>query len=163
MVKKWQNHFELQYQKGKYHTDTTDKINGKTYKMEENIAGITQITLRFNDYNGEFLYKNAQGNKCLKFGIGKNEFSVFPEEGYSLEMGGVYKEGNYYKCAASAAWIEDKKLAVNVQIIDEYFGKLQILMSFNDEGEISVLMKKFAEGFLGKYKGYLTGKMMSEN
>ncbi len=27
-------------------------------------------------------YKNKQGDKCLDFGLGYNEFSLFPEEGY---------------------------------------------------------------------------------
>ncbi len=149
---------KLQVQKGMYHTDAQDRINGKTFVLKDNPMGITEFCLKFNDDCGELIYKNAQGDKRLKFGIGKNEFSLFPEEGYSREVGGIKQEGNYYKCAASAAWIEEKKLAVKVQIIDEYFGKLQILISFKNEGEISILMSKFAEAFLETYSGYAEGK-----
>ncbi len=153
---------KLQYRKGMYHTDTADIINGKTYKMNSNRMGITEITVKLNGDSGEFIYKNAQGDKCLKFGIGRNEFSLFPEEGYSREVGGVEQEGNYYKCAASAAWIEDKKLAIKVQVIDEYLGKLNILMSFKDKDEISVNMSKIAEGFMVNYQGYAEGKLIKE-
>ena len=151
---------KLQYQKGRYHTQTAEIVNGKVFKLEANPMGISEFKLRFYDDCGEFLYKNAQGDKCLKFGIGKNEFGDFPEEGYSGEIGGIRQDGNYYRCAASAAWIEEKKLALKVQIIDEYFGRLYILLSFDGKNEVSILMSNFAEDFLKTYSGYADGEMV---
>lgn len=48
-------------------------------------------------------YVNAQGEKELSFALCDNEFSEFPEDGYSDEIGSQKGTGRY-KCATSAAW-----------------------------------------------------------
>ncbi|MBO5667416.1 MAG: hypothetical protein J6S45_08210, partial [Firmicutes bacterium] len=65
---------------------------------------------------------------------------------------------HYYKCAASAAWTEEKKLFIKVQIIDDYFGNLSIVMGFREDGKLGVYMCKCAEDFLEEYTGYASGK-----
>jgi len=149
---------KLQYQKGMYHTSAADRINGKTYRLNDNPMGITEFTLELEDTCGKFIYKNDQGEKCLEFGVGENVFSNFPEEGYSGEVGGVRQDNNYYKCAASAAWIEENKLGIKVQIVDEYFGRLFIQLAFSTDNEVSVMMSNCAEDFFKTYSGYAEGK-----
>lgn len=145
--------------KGETHTPCEAMINGVTYTMNENPMGISKIRFTFEGDKGCFAYTNAQGDKEIQFGMGYNEFSLFPQEGYSSEVGSEYAPGNYYKCAASAAWVEENKLRIMVQIIDRYFGNLSITLGFQ-ENKVGVYMQKHAEDFLDEYKGYAHGEII---
>ena len=105
-------------------------------------------------------YQNKQGEKTLVFGMGYNEFSKFPEEGYSDMVATEFAKGNYYDCACSAGWAETKKLRIKVQIIDKYFGRLNVTISFKDENTVGVYMQKTAEDFLNEYTGFASGKSL---
>lgn len=115
------------------------------------------ITLTFEDETGKLKYTNTQGDKEISFGMCKNEYGLFPQEGYSDNIGGEFVPNNYYKCAASAAWVEPQKLFIKIQIIDKYFGNLNISIGFIEDN-ITVRMEKFAENFLKEYQGFSTGK-----
>ena len=54
----------------------------------------------------------------------------------------------------------NNKLRIRVQIIDIYFGNLNIEISFKDD-EIGVCMIKNAEAFLDEYEGYAIGKVIN--
>lgn len=149
----------LKTARGRPHTDFEAQVSGQRYKCDNNPMGITEFSLVFDSKDeGVFQYKNAQGEKELRFGIGKNILGKFPQFGYSNEQGGlVSKDGFLYDCASSAAWQEEKKLLLRVQIIDRYLGNLTVIFSFKDD-MATVLMKKNAENFLKEYDGMLTGK-----
>ena len=143
--------------KGATESDLAEKINGCEFTADaENPMGIKRFSLDFNGDEGVFRYENAQGEKELRFGLGKNAFGKFPEEGYSDLVATLPAPGNYYDCAASADWCEPKKLRIRVQIIDKYFGNLAIVLGFRDEKHVTVRMVKTAEAFLGEYEGILT-------
>ena len=148
---------KLAVAQGDYVSDTQKDVDGVTYTLNDNPMGITKVQLSFNGNRGVLKYTNAQGDKELPFGLGYNEFSDFPEEGYSDEIGSVSKPGHKYHCAASAAWTERSKLYIKVQIIDKYFGTLNITMGFRD-GLLGLYMVKTAEDFLGTYDGIASGK-----
>lgn len=133
------------------------KINGKTYILNENPMGIKKLSFNFTDTVCEMNYTNAQGEKTLKFRTGENEFGYFPEEGYSKDVGSQFAKGHYYMCAASGGWIEEKKLFIAVQVIDEYFGRLNMSFGFRDENTVGIYMNKAAEDFFNTYAGYATG------
>lgn len=151
------NSLVLASEDGDMHSDIEKDIDGRWYTLEENPMGIKKLRLCFGDDVGRFEYTNAQGDKVLQFGLCKNEFGLFPEEGYSREVGSVYCPGNYYKCAASAAWKSREHLKLNVQIIDDYFGRLWIDLVF-DGDTVKVKMEKTAEDFLDTYIGEAVGK-----
>ena len=134
------------------------KINGKTFILNENPMGIKRMCFRFTDTVCSLDYTNAQGEKTLRFRIGENEFGIFPEEGYSDEIGSQFAKDHYLKCAASGAWIEDQKLFIRVQAIDNYFGILNMNFGFKDENTVGIYMNKTAEDFFDEYKGFATGK-----
>ena len=100
-----------------------------------------------------FEYENAQGQKHMTAGFGHNEFSTFPEEGYSDLIGTEGVPGHKYDAAFSADWPTSKTLRIRVQIIDKYFGNLSILAAFRDENTVTVKMAKAAEAFLSEYEG----------
>ncbi|MBP3917604.1 MAG: serine hydrolase [Clostridia bacterium] len=131
------------------------EINGVRFCLYENPMGIRSMLLTFGD-NSMLTYENAQGEKCIPFGMCENRFGVFPEEGYAREVGSVPCPGNFYQCASSAAWQDDHTLLLDVQIIDAYFGRLWITLSFEGD-RIHVEMRKVAEDFLWTYEGNAAG------
>jgi len=131
------------------------EIAGKTFVAGENPMGITEFRLEFAENYGEFHYVNAQGAKCIRFGRCRNEEQYFPQTGYSKKIGGVREEGHRYRCLASGAWKEEKKLAILVTAADEYIGLLDIKVSFAD-GHAVVEMQSSAEDFFLEYAGCLT-------
>ena len=55
------------------------------------------------------------------------------------------------------AWTEAQKLFIKVQVIDTYFGRLNIMLGFRDENVVGIRMSKVAEDFMDEYRGYMTG------
>lgn len=135
-------------------------LEGKTYLCEENPTGITKFSFRFlTEDTGELHYTNAQGDKVLPFGIGKNVFCKFPQFGYSDGHAGLPgPEGFLYDSAVSAAWREEQKLLIKVQIIDRYFGNMLAIFSFREDYAV-VRMTKTAEDFLDEYEGTFNAKL----
>ncbi len=137
-----------------------EKINGVKYKLENNPMEIEWIKFDFDGKKGIFSYKNKQGEKSLAFGMGYNEFSLFPEEDYADLIVETKAPGNKYKCAVSADWAEEKKLRLKVQIIDKYFGNSLFVFSFKDS-RVMVSMRSHAEAFLMEYRGIARGEVCS--
>ena len=131
-------------------------VSGNTYLMNENPMGITRMRVDFDGDRGTLSYTNVQGDKTLPFGLKENVFGDFPQEGYSDEIGDTFEPGHYYHCAASAGWTEPHKLHMKVQIIDKYFGQLDIILSFAGDS-LGVYMCKTAEDFLDEYVGLAGG------
>lgn len=140
---------------GEKHTALEKEISGKTFRMEENPMGITALSLTFEEDGGILRYTNAQGEKELPFGLCENIFGDFPQAGYSDRVGSQ-PGGRLYRCAASGAWMGEKNLFIKVQIIDTYFGNLNINIGFEGNG-IGILMGKNAEYFLQEYNGFAGG------
>lgn len=130
------------------------EIDGRKFVTDGvNPMGITEFTLRFGEKAGIFEYVNAQGRKSLHFGRKENIFQKFPQTGYAKDTGSVGCAGHQYDCAVSAAWKEERKLLIFVQIIDQYMGLLDITIGFHDNYAV-IDMKKDAEDFLTEYNGY---------
>lgn len=146
----------LKHLPGNTDSPFADTIDGVTYLCDENPTGIREFTFRFGpDHTGEFHYTNAQGKKVLPFGLGKNVFGKFPQLGYSTEHACVpTTDGSMYDCAVSAAWREDQKLLLKVQIIDEYLGNFIAIFCFRED-RCTVRMVKHAEAFLNEYHGII--------
>ena len=150
----------LAVDKGAANTPMAEKVDGVTYTLNENPMGITRFTLTFApDGTGCFAYTNAQGEKQLPFGLGKNVFGTFPQTGYSEEVGSVSCPGHRYGCAVSGAWLSAYQFHLRVQIIDDYFGTLEVLLGFTADGRsVTLRMNKTAEDFLEEYNGTAVGR-----
>lgn len=133
-------------------------VDGKTYVCEKNKMGIKWFRFNFEGNKATFNYENEQGIKSLPFGLGYNEFSKFPQTGYSDMIGTVSEPGHMYDCATSADFPEPMKLRIRVQIIDKYFGNLAMIFGFKDSETVSVRMVKTAEAFLDEYQGLMNAK-----
>jgi len=134
------------------------KIAGKTFVPCANPMGIREFRLEFSDDHGLFHYVNDQGEKSIRFGRCSNVAQLFPQTGYSKDIGGMPAEGHRYRCLASGAWKEETKLSILVTIADDYIGLLQITVSFHG-GHVVVEMQKSAEDFLNEYEGCMTAPM----
>ena len=145
---------ELAVMSGEKDSPFAKLLNGRVYRCQENPTGITQFSFTFDEEgNGLWRYTNAQGQKELPFGFGRNVFGKFPQYGYSdLYCRVPTTNGFLYDCAASAAWGEEQKLLLRVQIIDRYFGNMFAIFSFRDD-VATVTMSKTAEYFLMEYVG----------
>ena len=142
--------------KGEKTSPLADKINGVTYKMAENKMGIKTVSFRFEKVGGVFCYENEDGYKEIPFGMCENVFGKFPQRGYADQIGTVPSD-KLYACAASGAWARDDQLIIKVQIIDDYFGNLNITAGFREDGKLGIFMKKTAEDFLQQYDGFAGG------
>lgn len=149
----------LKHIEGPVDSDFAEKINGVTYLCEENPTGITQFRFDFMDnHSAQLHYRNAQGDKVIPFGLGKNAFCKFPQYGYSDLHGGCETDNGFlYDCAASASWREEQKLVLKVQINDKYLGSMYAVFSFRDDFAY-VNMKGIAENFLKEYNGQFNAK-----
>ncbi|MBQ8683211.1 MAG: beta-lactamase family protein [Clostridia bacterium] len=145
---------------GESYSPLAAAIDGVTYHMAENPMGITSMHFTFTEDGGVWHYINAQGEKTLPFGLCQNVFGEFPQDGYADEIGTVSGQRRY-ACAASAAWTEPHKLALQVQIIDTYFGNLHAVFTFG-KADCCVVMQKAAEDFLDEYAGEAVGYVVTE-
>ncbi len=154
------NSLNLRALKGDLNPQLVSAINGKKFKpMGETPQGITEFTLRFNGDEGEFNYVNAQGEKTIKFGVGKNVFGKFPQKGYSNEVGGIPSTDGYlYDCATSCSGDSENQFRIFVQIIDKYFGNISMMFGYKN-GYMTVNMEKVAEYFLTEYHGRFVAKI----
>jgi hypothetical protein len=64
-----------------------------------------------------------------------------------------------YDDAVSFAWLEDKKLMIFVQIIDNYFGLMSATFAFRD-GHAAAQFEKIGEDFLNEYQGVLSAELV---
>ena len=159
-LKKIENSLELDFLKGNIASDFAEEINGKEFICNDNPTGIKNFSLHFSKDEGEFRYTNAQGEKTIKFGFDKNVFGKFPQFGYSNEVAcRPTTDGFLYDCAASAAWREEKKLLLKIQIIDKYFANLLVIFSFKGD-YATVTMNKVAHGFMEEYQGEWVAKLL---
>ena len=120
--------------------------------------GITRMRLSFKEDEGTWEYTNGQGDNVLRFGIGRVLSGKFPQRNYFGEQIGSVP-GIEYDCLASAAWIDEQTLNMEVYITDIYLGGLRVSFAFKGE-EIGVFMTKQAEWFLDEFNGFAGGRRL---
>ena len=142
-------------QRGKIHSKWEEFVNGKKYILNENPMGIKYFKLCLNNDGGVFEFENSGGIRYLKFGLCKNVTDKFPDDERISNIASKYEKGQY-NCATSAAWTFENKFVIKSQIIDTFFGSLNIQLAFKDN-RVTVLMKKSGQYMLEKLDGYAIG------
>lgn len=140
--------------KGENDSPWRSRIDGVTYKCLDNPLGWKDFRFEFDgEFGGKVVYTKERGVMELPFYVNKNRFGKFPEDNYSTEYGGISNEEGYkYDDAVSFAWLQDNKIMLFAQIIDEYFGNTAMVFSFKDDKAV-VTATKNAEDFLWDYEG----------
>jgi len=149
---------QLRCQYGIGRSAKLDSINGVRYHAAiENNMGITDFCLRFFEDKGKLEFVRNQESTQVLFGFGCNvpcEFS-FGQRAHADHMG-IWSDGKYH-CVASAGFVREDTLAIKLQVIDTYFGKLQITIAF-DGDEANLYIKKHGQYVFDGIEGYVFAK-----
>lgn len=151
------NKAELLYLDGKKISSFAEKVNGVKYVMNDNELNISYFVL---DLTNKFLEFKKDGKILkLEFGIGENRFTDFSlgDRAVADKMG--FRTEGKYACASSGAWVEDNQFNIMCQVIDTYFGGLNISISFKDE-RATLLMRNSGQYVFNDADGYAIGKQI---
>lgn len=158
-LRKYESNMELVCLEGDAASPCAKDVYGKTYTLSENPMNIKWLRITAEGDEGVLEYENAQGIKKLPFGICKNVYTLFPEEGYPDMKMGVFEKGNYFPCASSAVWQDDHTFAIRVQMTGKHLGALYIRIGFT-ENRLGARFMKNTNCFLHEYHGYASGTIM---
>ena len=158
----YENNAKLIWQYGEKTSKIKDLVNGVTfYSIKENNLGFEKFSFEFLEDKGIFHFVRNDKENQIEFGLGYNEFNKFSfGERAKQDMMGVYETGKY-NCACSGAWVEDNTFVIKVQVIDTYFGKLQLTVNFNGENANLYAFKRGQYVFDG-IDGYVMAKSIKE-
>ncbi|MGN7383620.1 serine hydrolase domain-containing protein [Paenibacillus sp. SAFN-117] len=131
---------------GSSHSSKAAEINGNGYRLADNPMGISQIHFEFNGDEGALYFENSRGTHRLGFGLGKTVSQKFPLYGYDS--------------LSAAAWVDSNSLLIYSYIIDDYFGTVRTKVYFGAD-TVTIVMRKYAEGFLDEYSGIASGERVS--
>ena len=138
-----------------------EKINGAVYDITaKNHMGWQQVRFEFREKEGTVYYKTDRGDKAISFGFGFRKEGFFPENHYWGRRINEPKNAPY-ACEASAAWVQEDKLAIRIYITDEHLAGMQMEFAFKGD-QIALRMNKVAEFFLSEYEGFAGGKRREE-
>lgn len=131
---------------GEQTSSFVNKINGHSYKFDDNPMNLKTIQIELKEDSGILYYENESGIQELTFGLGKQIESKFGH--YNMD------------CVTSAAWVLEKTLFIKSHIIDESIGSIQIQVHFIDDTDVVVYMKKVEETFFQEFSGFANGKII---
>jgi len=90
------------------------------------------MRLSFEGDQDTWEYTNGQGENVLRFGIGRLVSGRFPQRNrFGEQIGSI--PGIEYDCMASAAWIDEQTLNMEVYVTDIYLGRLRTSFAFKTE------------------------------
>ena len=133
-----------------------EKISGVTYELDENPMGIRSFEIRLDGEAGKVCYHTDRGDKVFPFKLGAYEDTLFPETHYYGKRIAFPADRNY-RCLNAAVWKAEDVLLVRTFIIDDYFGNMSAVFTF-DGDTVKLEMTKAAEWFLDEYCGEAQGK-----
>ena len=134
------------------------QINGAKYVISANPVGITSLTLEMSETEGALIIEGGDGAGRIEFGIGYNKLGKFPGKRRMSRTASVYEDGAY-DCAASAEWIEPRKLKITARVIDTFLGKVVFNLGFEDD-YLSLTSVRHAQRILDGYSFFAVGMKM---
>ena len=133
-------------------------IDTVKYTAQKNSLGIDSFSLSFSENGGCFELWIKQKLHKINFDYGKNNLCSFSFGTRPvLDMMGKNEEGQF-KCASSGAWVDENTFAIMLQVIDTYFGCLNIHISFKDT-RATLLLKKSGQYVFDGIEGFVIGKV----
>ena len=147
---------ELISQYGEPTLDIAARVNGVRYIARENSLNITQFELQLERDGGTLLLEMDQKLHTLPFGLCCNEFAPFSfgQRCVADYMG--KNEPGMYDCAISASWVDRTTFAIQAQVIDTYFGCLNVHISFKDS-RATLQMQGSGQYVFDGIRGYAIG------
>jgi len=133
-------------------------VNGLTYIAEENNIGISDFCLELQKEDGTICFEKEGKKYKVDFGNGKNKSIMFSfGKRAKADSMGIDETGEYF-CQSSGAWIDKNTFCVKIQVIDTYFGCLNILISFKDK-RATFCIKKTGQYVFDGYEGYAIARI----
>jgi len=111
------------------------KVCGRIFNMHPNQMGWKNV--RFDFENGRLAYSDRLGEKEILFGFGyKKPFKYIGTKSNIRSDA----SSNEYEAQASAAWINERTLAIYVYITDDVVNYLHLNAAF-DDNRVTMLIK----------------------
>ena len=131
-----------------------EKVNGVRYCVRPNNLGIEGFKLNFAGNGGVLVLEKGGKAYSLAFGLEENKITRFSLGDRPVaDMMGRNEPGEY-NCAVSAAWVDNNTFSVMAQVIDTYFGCLNVHIGFKDS-RATLLFKKSGQYVFDGIEGYL--------
>jgi len=140
---------------GEKYSPAAEKINGKKFVLAENRMGMKSVTFTFDEDGGRLVYDTDRGEKVFDFGMGRYEDTFFPETHYSGRRINT-PLGHEYRCLNAAVWQDENRLLVRSYVIDDYFGNMAAVFTFEGDS-VKFDITKTAEWFMDEYVGHAEG------
>jgi len=126
-------------------------VSQQSYALYPNKAGWLNLRFTFDGNKGKLVYTNRRGEKEISFGLGYNEQFVFTD--YIRQFG---SESTDIETQGSAAWIDERTLAVYLYFTDEDVAFMRLNAVF-DKDRITLLIKPTEHPVAEDYSGYMYG------
>jgi len=144
---------------GDKYSPNMEKINGKTFKLEENRMGMDSFEISFTGEGGVLTYHTSRGDKKFPFGLARYEDTTFPETHYSGKR--INEPANReYRCLNAGVWQDEETFMLKSYVIDDYFGNMAATFTFFEDG-VRLKITKVAEWFMDEYVGEARGKVQA--
>ena len=127
--------------KGARHMPLEEKISSVRYIARPNALGIESFCLKFSGEEGTLEMEKDSKRFSLEFGLCENKQTCFSfGDRPAADWMGKNVPGEY-DCAVSAAWADGRTFSIMAQVIDTYFGCLNIHIGFKDDRATLLLIK----------------------
>lgn len=130
------------------------QIHGVRYRLAPNAMKIDSACITFSGDSGLFEYTKTGVAHRIAFGQRRFFRSEFPERIFGSRVGTL--DNHLPPCLAAGVWLDENTLRIQVYLIGDHLGSLQIDCAFIDNG-IALRMEKAAEWFLVTYQGVAGG------
>ena len=162
-LEKYTESRNLIVQYGKKGTSTAAGINGVRYVSESNAHPVSEFSLHFEDDDNGCIQFTMEGKSFrIDFGLCRNKFYDFSFGTRPVADMMGRNEVGAYNCAVSGAWVDEATFAIHLQVIDTYFGSLNIHIAFEDDFA-TLLMKKSGQYVFDGIGGYVIARKAYTN
>ena len=146
---------------GKARSSWEEKVNGKTYELNENPMKISSVSFEFNEEFGVLNYVREGVAKSLKFGLGKFEDTYFPETHY-YGMTITVPSGREFRTLATGSWTMENRLLIATDICDTSIATTSFVFEFLED-LVAIQFTAVGEDILKEYNGRAVGKLEKNN
>lgn len=117
-------------------------LNGRWYQTDGKNPAMKMVCFEFDQRNGTgaFIYRGDNAENILRFGIGKNLETTFPQ----------YEE----LCSASAAWLDERTFYLKAELLGEHLGSF-FLQAVFEENSLTLYMDQTVEFGLSEFSGFI--------
>jgi hypothetical protein len=106
---------QLRTQAGEKTSPSAARFSGKSFRIEPNMGGVSEIRFRFGEGDARVTFCNDSGEQPVACGYGswsRSLVRLYPADAISRSL--ASQSTDPWKAAASGAWLDDATLAVKL-------------------------------------------------